>query len=1074
MPGVMGERSLKRRFRLRHLRSCCGHQPSSFWAPLRRGCQSLDRVSPVLSFLPPNSLTRTTSSLSLPHPQPNIIQYFHDPTPYRWTTTSRPHRRTPLLNDLRRMHSPVATPVHPLQLSKPAAPSQHQYGTRIRSNSVIKPSIRLRQVSDMPRRIKPVPAPKPPPIPDAELPDMPIFPPPQVMLHSEDATSKVFQAIGRSFMSVDNKAMTIKDLADMTMKFGLSCHNASAAGQAITTYIRNHIQRCEDQQDQPLLLRHVLSGTLSDDDLVPALHSRTGGAHCMLNPTGDRVTNFRRGTMVWYLSKAAGAPCPFARAGIRLCNYGENGRRGTSVNPGKERKRIRDRLRRPEQCGQKRKRPMRSCAAKVTDSESSSEEERPAPKVKLTLRLNPSLVSKLSASPPPSSQAPEVIDLSSHPSESDESDSDSMSVASDSSDASDSEEQSEETPWCLPAYPRQVGQTQPASYATLPSTGPHDRYWRSPSVPTSAVSASPPPDSPDEDDEMDDVRPSLKLRYSSESSWALEDDDDFFADMEDIDTQWGESPGPVSPPAQFDDEGVAVKQEPRDVGGLLDAWDELDGGVAGLKVADSEDAPASIGNNVFQPKFEDMDSWGWNDPLETGVSDPLSSPIEYIKTEDDEPRLVFGGSSASSPAITSAVPSLGMDTPCTSHDSPDEAYLQARRKSYSLWKDVQVLGPNSVKPYDFDNGVWNLDRRRSECQPKILPVDVKNLNQEAHVMAPPPRSTHDADIDAQKHISTQSQLPAASASAGEETPADHTSEGLYFATREVILYQTVQPCVPAICATELEGIPVYQMVLGSSLILRRVDTSYVNISPILQFFGMDQPDSSVLSSSHTVTTGSSLVCGTWTPLPTAQDLFRSHSFLNNFLSVSLHARFPKSFQAIREKAILDQRTQQFDRHFRSTIDAKRDATSPFRLETSSRIAGTAWELGTVPQWDVEDHLLSVHHPWALCSTSMKVASSSLDDDVSPETPLSPTEEAMFRVLCTAADWDSAAPVDGPPDKSTPIQLETQATYTEPPAVEVVSPCAARAKECEKPLRRSKRVATTAAILRPRTRAAANK
>ena len=113
----------------------------------------------------------------------------------------------------------------------------------------------------------------------------------------------------------------------------------SAAGQAITTYIRNHLQRCEIQQDHPLLLRHVLSGTAADDDLVPALYSRAGGAHCALPQDDKRITNFRRGTVVWYLSRAAGVPCPFSRAGIRLCDYNENGRVGSIVNPGKERKR---------------------------------------------------------------------------------------------------------------------------------------------------------------------------------------------------------------------------------------------------------------------------------------------------------------------------------------------------------------------------------------------------------------------------------------------------------------------------------------------------------------------------------------------------------------------------------------------------------------------------------------------------------------------------------------------------------------------------------------------------------------
>ena len=84
----------------------------------------------------------------------------------------------------------------------------------------------------------------------------------------------------------------------------------SAAGQAITTFIRNHLSRCEIQQDQPLLLRHVMSGTIADDDLVPALYSRAGGAHCSHPDSEGRLTNFCPGTMVCYPSKAAGGPRP--------------------------------------------------------------------------------------------------------------------------------------------------------------------------------------------------------------------------------------------------------------------------------------------------------------------------------------------------------------------------------------------------------------------------------------------------------------------------------------------------------------------------------------------------------------------------------------------------------------------------------------------------------------------------------------------------------------------------------------------------------------------------------------------
>ncbi|OJA18733.1 hypothetical protein AZE42_11125, partial [Rhizopogon vesiculosus] len=220
----------------------------------------------------------------------------------------------------------------------------HSYGTRIKN----KPSARLRHTPP-PRRIKPARHPSQPP---TQPTNYPLFPLPNVLLHPEDASSKVFHAIGRCFLSVDNRAMTIKDLAEMTLKFGLMCQNVSAASQAITTYIRNHLARCEAQQDQPLLLRHFLSGTPADDDLVAALHSRVGGAPLQRQPSPTdstpnippgRHTNFRRGTIVWYLSKASGVSCPFARARVLLSNYSST----PTSNP---------KPRNTEKCGEKRKR----------------------------------------------------------------------------------------------------------------------------------------------------------------------------------------------------------------------------------------------------------------------------------------------------------------------------------------------------------------------------------------------------------------------------------------------------------------------------------------------------------------------------------------------------------------------------------------------------------------------------------------------------------------------------------------------------------------------------------------------
>ena len=70
----------------------------------------------------------------------------------------------------------------------------------------MKPSVRLRQSPDnLPRRINPVPITKAKaqtPSKDPAPVEMPAFPPAHVMLHSDDAYSKVFLAIGRSFVAV--------------------------------------------------------------------------------------------------------------------------------------------------------------------------------------------------------------------------------------------------------------------------------------------------------------------------------------------------------------------------------------------------------------------------------------------------------------------------------------------------------------------------------------------------------------------------------------------------------------------------------------------------------------------------------------------------------------------------------------------------------------------------------------------------------------------------------------------------------------------------------------------------------
>jgi len=66
----------------------------------------------------------------------------------------------------------------------------HSYATRIRHNITIKPAARRRNSTDAQLSH--------PPTPD----QYPEFPPPHVVLHPDDANSKVFLAVARAFISV--------------------------------------------------------------------------------------------------------------------------------------------------------------------------------------------------------------------------------------------------------------------------------------------------------------------------------------------------------------------------------------------------------------------------------------------------------------------------------------------------------------------------------------------------------------------------------------------------------------------------------------------------------------------------------------------------------------------------------------------------------------------------------------------------------------------------------------------------------------------------------------------------------
>ncbi|KAF7363284.1 hypothetical protein MSAN_00983600 [Mycena sanguinolenta] len=884
--------------------------------------------------------------------------------------------------------------------------SQHSYGTRIRHNIRIKPSARLRQS----------------PAPNSRKPPKPlVFPPPHVVLHPDDANSKIFLAMGRSLMSVDNRAVTIKDLADMVVQHGFVCQ------KAITTYIRTHMLRCEVQQDHPLLLRHTLSGTPSDDDLLPALHSRSGGAHCGIN-TDNRATNFRRGTTVWYLSGATGAPCPFARAGIMLCEYSENGHTG-SHSAARDKRKHADRS---EECGSKRKRTLRGCAAD-SDSESSTEEVRPPPKVKLTLRLKPlrAFASTEPREPVPASK-PEPISASDESMSEDESDDD-----EDDDDARPQSEQ-EEKP-ILPPYPRRsisIPCYTPSVDGPYPCFPPQTPYQRSSSVPYSVASL--PPDS-DEDDDGYHISMTGGPRSSTgrlhsparfDSDWDQWDADDSEGDAE---TTW-ESPGPRSPSAPAAE--VSVKQEDP-----LDSWDDFS--------SDTRLASAV--------KVESIVPWDWH----SGYAPRPWDEDDLIKQEDDLDSL-----SSSFDNFRDPVP--GPSSPLSPIASTPFFESQRRASDPASWRDSDTpelesewLALESSKP----TGSGTV-RPRAKTVPSLgsffsVPAPFAAAAPPLVVKPDPPALSLASLIQAMSMNSPTSTVPPSSILSLHPPACISPQETRCIGwSSDLVVVHTCLPCNPSITATQIEGISVYQMTLKTHTLLRRLDTDFVNLSPIVAYANTPYPVLSTIPNATVISRGSAAVKGTWVPLSAAQAYVRDHPLpkgvLDVFLSDALSERFPPALQEFARgsdgNGSVGRALGQFGAHFGSTLQATQ------LCQSSSN--------GSSPRREPDNIITSLYAPISVPDT-----------EVDATEPLSSTEQQIFRELCITTDWDKESPAtatqrefeppplsplsDCPPDDGPPDVLDGDQALPE------------QGREPERggrPLRRSKRVAD--AMIKTQSRARA--
>ncbi|KAH6918887.1 hypothetical protein BKA70DRAFT_1248554 [Coprinopsis sp. MPI-PUGE-AT-0042] len=723
------------------------------------------------------------------------------------------------------------------------------------------------------------------PLPLDQIPD---FPPDGVLLHRDDASSKVCLALARSLLSVDNRATTVKDLADLAMNHGLGCQNTSAATQAITTYLRTHNERCELENDGPLLLSHSMSGTDADDDLIPCLYSLQGGNPKKLSP--DRKTNFRKNTTVWYLSRATGAPCPFARAGIRLCDYVGLG----EEEPEKEHKRRKSKHLDPQLVGQKRKRSLRTRTGKsMSETESGEEDEiqDQPPQKKLTLRI------KLNGFTP--RPTPEQSQTDSGDDCSD--DETCMDVDGEAQEVEPKMEEEEE--WRLPPYPRRsisIPYYAPSSDGTYPLFISNDHAPRHRSPSTFSMGSAP----PDSEDEADDFHITMTRTDRLPDEFTSDEDSEG-------ETQY-ESPGPRSPSAPFLPSAVpvTVKEEPRDLQGLLDAWDDFDSGLSEAKEVMFEPLPAV--------KLEPVDEWDWD-----------TEPTVRVKQEELSFESLF---------------------------PPDQSLSPSSQSSPSSSSPSVAPSPSRFSP-------------RSKTEPVFSP----------HLPSSASRSSLSV------HPSCPPESPVAQSLSPTITSLIESMNSLY----------ANPPCNPPITALQIEGISVYQMVLGSSHFLRRIDTDFVNLSCITTY--TNTPLNSVHNPIHNfpcITQGSPLVVGIWVPLSVAQEYIRDHPTKDNvfgvFLSDQLHGRFPSALQDFVKSSAHTRTLNQFGPHFASTLEAQRMSTK---------------QLPRLQSHQLQNVMSSPSEAYALSPPLAVSEEHSLEVE---NAPLNEAEREIFE-LCVVPDWDDACP-----------------------------------------------------------------
>jgi hypothetical protein len=242
------------------------------------------------------------------------------------------------------------------------------------------------------------------------------------------------------------------------------------------------------------------------------------------------------------------------------------------------------------------------------------------------------------------------------------------------------------------------------------------------------------------------------------------------------------------------------------------------------------------------------------------------------------------------------------------------------------------------------------------------------------------------------------------------------------------------------------GISVYQMMLGSFSLLRRIDTDFVNLSPIVAYSRASFPVLSAIPNAAVVTKGSPTVSGTWVALSAAQAFVRDHPItggpLDIFLSDILFERFPTALQDFHRSSTPGRLLNHFGPPFGSTLQA----TQLFVHTDAHALSWNGW----------------VHEEPQLAAPRPQSSPEKPYDEA--DIPLSATEQEIFHTLCDSPDWDKENTPSSPramqmDDKVMVVIPESERTQLEG-ALEypITNVADTRSDHPERPLRRSKRVA----------------